>query len=200
MLEEFPIFMVKRTSIEIRDKQYMQTIIDDETIPDRGLGTEFFQPKERKEKREDREDKEAVSIVLEQAICPRQLFDAKNWPGIHLSEIELSTEEIKGMEKIAQKPPHSYAYLIKKALTEAPEGLLSLNGIYTWIKNTYSYYKTADPAWQNSIRHNLSLNKMFEKVKRPANDPGKGGFWKLNMNFCPMKIRTKKEKENRKEE
>lgn len=198
MLEEFPIFMVKRTSIEIRDEKYLQGMISDNTIPDRGLGTEFFEQRRKKERKEDKEDRKSEPIVLEQAICPRQLFYAKNWPGIHLSEIELSTEEIKGMDKIAQKPAHSYAYLIKKALSEAPEGLLSLNGIYTWIKNTYPYYKTADPAWQNSIRHNLSLNKMFEKVKRPANDPGKGGFWRLNMSFCPTKIRAKKEKENRK--
>ncbi|KAI5189689.1 hypothetical protein NEMIN01_0642 [Nematocida minor] len=202
MLEEFPVFMMHRASIEVRDEKYLQQVIDDKDIPDRGLDTALFDRKEKKEEEKDKdpeEDKKTFPILLEQAICPRQLFDAKNWPGIHLSEIELSTEEMKSMSKIIQKPPHSYAVLIKKALNETTEGQLSLNGIYNWIKSNYPYYKTADPAWQNSIRHNLSLNKMFEKVKRPATEPGKGGFWKINSHFQPVKARTKKEKENRKE-
>ncbi|KAJ2163103.1 Forkhead box protein L1 [Coemansia sp. RSA 552] len=76
----------------------------------------------------------------------------------------------------AEKPEFSYASLIAQSLVEAPVQRRTLNGIYEWIQEHFPYYRTRQN-WQNSIRHNLSLNKGFMKIKRDEAHPGKGSFW-----------------------
>lgn len=80
------------------------------------------------------------------------------------------------------KPPFTYASLIAQAVNTAPDRKVTLNGIYDYIQGNYPYYANL-PEWQsvqNSIRHNLSLNKAFIKVPRMDNEPGKGAFWTID--------------------
>ncbi|KAK1756100.1 forkhead protein sep1 [Echria macrotheca] len=77
------------------------------------------------------------------------------------------------------KPNHSYATLIGMAILRSPQRRLTLAQIYKWISDTYSFYSPNEAGWQNSIRHNLSLNKHFVKQERPKDDPGKGHYWAI---------------------
>ncbi|CCE91336.1 forkhead family transcription factor FKH1 TDEL_0C04470 [Torulaspora delbrueckii] len=81
------------------------------------------------------------------------------------------------------KPPHSYATMITQAILSTKEGVISLADIYKYISSNYAYYRFAKTGWQNSIRHNLSLNKAFDKVPRRPNEPGKGMKWKISDDY-----------------
>ena len=73
--------------------------------------------------------------------------------------------------------------MITQAILSNPQGVMSLSEIYNWIADHYAYYKYSKTGWQNSIRHNLSLNKAFEKVPRRPNEPGKGMKWQISESY-----------------
>ncbi|CAK7221121.1 Forkhead transcription factor [Sporothrix curviconia] len=89
------------------------------------------------------------------------------------------------------KPGHSYAMLIGMAILRSAGRKLTLSQIYKWISDTYSFYNPQDAGWQNSIRHNLSLNKAFVKQERPKDDPGKGNYWAIETGMEYMFMKDK---------
>jgi hypothetical protein len=72
------------------------------------------------------------------------------------------------------------------ALKNSRAGSLPVSEIYSFMCEHFPYFKTAPNGWKNSVRHNLSLNKCFEKIEKPVTNGGqrKGCLWAMN----PAKI------------
>ena len=89
-------------------------------------------------------------------------------------QIDYSLDENKHL-----KPQCNYASMITWAILSSERECVSLANIYSWIQSHYAFYRHNTAAWQNSVRHNLSLSRSFEKTPRRADEPGKGMLWRL---------------------
>lgn len=62
------------------------------------------------------------------------------------------------------------------------------NNEYIYFSQHFPYFKTAPNGWKNSVRHNLSLNKCFEKIEKPStNGSQRKGMYFINcvaLNKC----------------
>lgn len=124
-------------------------------------------------------------------------------------QLGISANEVVSLQSLpdppaGEKPSTPLPMLIKLAIYGSPNKQLTLQEIYTELENRFQWFREHkhDKAWkvrllllvacfrltasypwheQNSIRHNLSLNKVFQHVPRPITEPGKGNYWQLDV-------------------
>ncbi|KAL7419644.1 Pre-rRNA-processing protein fhl1 [Cryptotrichosporon argae] len=87
------------------------------------------------------------------------------------------------------KPTATFATIIHRALVYLPRGRGTLGEVCNWVAGEWEWFRlNPEAGWQNSIRHNLSLNKAFLKVPRiPEDDPeSKGSVWILDPEEGPL--------------
>eukprot|EP00917_Polyrhabdina_sp_WS-2016_P032251 GHVP01068796.1.p2 GENE.GHVP01068796.1~~GHVP01068796.1.p2 ORF type:complete len:374 (+),score=68.34 GHVP01068796.1:2422-3543(+) len=90
---------------------------------------------------------------------------------------------------------NSYATMIITVLETTPRGKLTLKEIYEALQRFYPENEFKGTAWQNSVRHNLSLNRCFKKIQRTRSEPGKGGFWAVDYDFLEKQKELKEKGE-----
>merc|ERR1712241_583734 len=97
---------------------------------------------------------------------------------------QTNNSNAEGKENGYPKPAYSYSCLIALALKNSHTGSMSVSEIYKFMCEHFPYFKNAPSGWKNSVRHNLSLNKCFEKIEKPASNGSqrKGCLWAMNPN------------------
>ncbi|KAI0673655.1 hypothetical protein C8Q78DRAFT_969151 [Trametes maxima] len=90
------------------------------------------------------------------------------------------------------RPQHTLPVILRCTILGSPRKRLTIREIYAAMERKYPYYKTAGPAWKQSVRHHLSLNRLFERQPRPPSDPGFGSYWTVNLDAPPGTKRPRK--------
>lgn len=122
----------------------------------------------------------ATTVPVASAASAAAMHSAKPEPGTR--EYHASIVDVR--------PPYSYTALIYMAMQSIGKARVQLGEIYANIMDSWAYYKARphETGWKNSIRHNLTVSRCFQKVARAEGEAGKGGYWEVDEKLAKIDI------------
>ncbi|KAK0657856.1 hypothetical protein B0T16DRAFT_453278 [Cercophora newfieldiana] len=94
---------------------------------------------------------------------PREVTSRRHCPSPSSSAVDNPTRKTNVSSNKQEEP---YAQLIYRAFMSTPRHAMTLQDLYQWFRENTDKGKDDNKGWQNSIRHNLSMNKAFTKRER----------------------------------
>ncbi|KAJ7799578.1 hypothetical protein B0H14DRAFT_2465814 [Mycena olivaceomarginata] len=83
--------------------------------------------------------------------------------------------------KGSEAPPYPLHTILRCAILGSPNQRLLVQEIYIAMEEKFPYYRTAGVDWKHSVRHQLSLKRLFVRQRRSLDDPGRGSYWTINL-------------------
>ncbi|KAI5269428.1 hypothetical protein E4T47_07138 [Aureobasidium subglaciale] len=121
-------------------------------------------------------------------------YSRRQWTDSPIPDEVHTLEDTGEADDSLENSDPCYAELLRQALMEKEDDhTMLLKDLYEWVRTHSS--KAQDPSnkgWQNSVRHNLSMNAAFERVPPPNQEAGtkKTSYWRLTKHAVDYGIRS----------